>query len=193
MRTFIKIILLSSVLLVLVLLITIPGKKWAQHHVNYITAVDDHPLNCFRCHLYTQKEGLIAKAVNADYLSPFNMAISSEGARLYVVAQEANELLVVDIDSEKVLDKIAVGERPHSVVLKSDGKTAYVSNQWADNVYEIDLTMAEVVDTLQTGSGPAGLVLTIRYRQPFRRVVMFSMYPAGGPFPSHTLPRLLQR
>ena len=160
MRTFIKIILLSSVLLVLVLLITIPGKKWAQHHVNYITAVDDHPLNCFRCHLYTQKEGLIAKAVNADYLSPFNMAISSEGARLYVVAQEANELLVVDIDSEKVLDKIAVGERPHSVVLKSDGKTAYVSNQWADNVYEIDLTMAEVVDTLQTGSGPAGLVLS---------------------------------
>jgi YVTN family beta-propeller protein len=147
-------------MLVLGLLIIIPGKKWARQHVNYITAVEDHPLNCLSCHMYTQKEGLIAKAINADYLSPFNMAISPDGRTLYVVAQEANALLVVDIDSEKVLDKIAVGERPHSVVLKRDGKTAYVSNQWSDNIYEIDLPLAEVVDTLQTGSGPAGLVLS---------------------------------
>ncbi len=160
MRTYIKIIVLSCVMLVLGLLIIIPGKKWARHHVNYITAVEDHPLNCLSCHLYTQKEGLIAKAINADYLSPFNMAISSDGETLYVVAQEANALLIVDIDSEKVLDKIAVGERPHSVVLKKDGKTAYVSNQWSDNIYEIDLSLAKVVDTLQTGSGPAGLVLS---------------------------------
>lgn len=160
MRTFIKIIILSCVLLVLGLLIIIPGGKRARQHVNYITAVDDHPLNCLRCHMYTQKEGLIAKAINADYFSPFNMAISSDGETLYVVAQEANALLVVDIDSEKVLDKIAVGERPHSVILKRDGKTAYVSNQWADNIYEIDLPLAQVVDTLQTGSGPAGLVLS---------------------------------
>lgn len=160
MRTFIKIIILSSVLLVLGLLILGPGKKLARQHVNYITATEDHPLNCLRCHLYTQKEGLIAKVINADYISPFNMAISSDGEILYVVAQEANALLIVDIGSERVLDKIAVGEQPHSVVLKSDGKTAYISNQWADNVYEIDLATARVVDTLQTGSGPAGLVLS---------------------------------
>jgi YVTN family beta-propeller protein len=160
MRTFIKVIILSSVLLVLGLLIMMPGKKWARGHVNYITATEDHPLFCLRCHLYTQKEGLLAKAINADYLSPFNMAISSDGGTLYVVAQEANALLVVDIESEKVVDKIAVGERPHSAVLKSDGKTAYVSNQWADNVYEIDLSLRKVVDTLTTGSGPAGLVLS---------------------------------
>ncbi len=160
MRTFVKIIILSLGLLVLALLVIIPGKKWAWKHVNYITAVDDHPLNCIRCHLYTQKVGLVAKLINADYLSPFNMAVSPDGATLYVVAQEANALLVVDIASERVLDKIEVGEQPHSVVLKSDGKTAYVSNQWADNVYEIDLARAEVVDTLQTGSGPAGLVLS---------------------------------
>ncbi len=160
MRTFVKIIILSCVLLVLSLLILIPGKKAARQHVNYMTATEDHPLNCLRCHLYTVKEGLIAKAINADYLSPFNMAISSDGGTLYVVAQEANALLLVDIDSEKVLDKIALGERPHSVVLKKDGKTAFVSNQWADNIYEINLLQAKVVDTLHAGSGPAGLVLS---------------------------------
>ena len=143
MRTFVKIIILSGVLLALGMLILGPGKKRARQHVNYITATDDHPLNCLRCHMYTQKEGLIARVINADYLSPFNMAISSDGETLYVVAQEANALLIVDTESEKVLDKIAVGERPHSVVLKSDGKTAYVSNQWADNVYEIDLATCQ--------------------------------------------------
>ena len=160
MRTFIRIIILSSVLLILGLLVMIPGKKLARKHVNYITATDDHPLFCLRCHLYTQQDGLMAKLINADYISPYNMAISSDGGTLYVVAQEANALLVVDANSGKVLDKIAVGERPHSVVLKSGERTAFVSNQWADNVYEIDLTQGKVVDTIKTGSGPAGLVLS---------------------------------
>ncbi|UCG26789.1 MAG: hypothetical protein JSV24_07345, partial [Bacteroidales bacterium] len=62
--------------------------------------------------------------------------------------------------TEKVLDKIAVGERPHSVVINKDGTRAYVSNQWSDNVYEIDLTLSSVVDTFLTGSGPAGLILS---------------------------------
>jgi YVTN family beta-propeller protein len=159
MRTFIRIIILSSVLLALSLLIFLPGKKWARNHVNYITATEDHPLNCLSCHLYIQKEGIIARMINADYLSPFNMAISSDGKILYVVAQEANALLVLDIESGKVLDKVPVGERPHSVVVKSDDRTAYVSNQWADNIYEIDLERAAVVDTFPTGSGPAGLLL----------------------------------
>jgi len=160
MRIFIKIIILSGVLLVLGILIMIPGKKWARQHVNYITAVDDHPLGCLRCHMYTQKEGLIAKLINADYLSPFNMAISPDGGKLYVVAQEGNALLLVDIETGKVKDKIAVGQRPHSVVIKNDRNTAYVSNQWSDNIYEIDLSLAEVTDTLYAGSGPAGLVLS---------------------------------
>ncbi len=160
MRIYSKIILLSGLLFVLGLLIMIPGKKWARMHVHYITAVDDHPLNCLRCHMYTQKEGLIAKLINEDYLSPYNMAVSPDGSRLYVIAQEGNALLVVDTETEKVLDKIKVGERPHSVVIKSDGNTAYVSNQWSDNIYEIDLSLAEVTDTLYSGGGPAGLVLS---------------------------------
>ena len=160
MRTIVKIIILSSLLLVLGLLVFLPGKKWARRHVNYITAVDDHPLNCLSCHLYTQKDGFIAKAINADYLSPFNMAVSSDGSTLYVVAQEANFLLSLDIESGRVLDKIRVGERPHSVVIKKDGRTAFVSNQWSDNVYEIDLFLGRVTDTLPTGSGPAGMILS---------------------------------
>jgi len=177
MRIFIRIIILSSVLVVLGLLV-IPLKKWARKHVNHITAVDDHPLNCIRCHAYTQKKGMIARIINEDYLSPYNLTISPDGKRLYVVAQEGNALLVVDIKKEKVLDIITVGEQPHSVVLKNDATTAFVSNQWSDNIFEINLSTSEVVDTLYAGSGPAGLMLS----QDERFLVVVNSYSSGVSF-----------
>ncbi len=145
---------------VLGLIVYFPGRKWARVHVNSKTAVGDHPLNCLSCHLYTQKSGFISKLVNRKYLSPFNMAVSKEGDRLYVVAQEANALLVVDPEKKKVLKKIIVGNLPHSVILSNDGQRAYVSNEWSDDVSVIDLSTSKVVDTLKTGNGPAGLSLS---------------------------------
>ena len=159
MKNYIKLLLIVGVLIVIGLL-RMPAHKWSREHVNLITAVDDHPLNCLSCHLYIQKDGVIAKLINEDYLSPFNMAVSPDGSKLYVIAQEGNALLVIDTQTNNVIDKIAVGENPHSIIIKNDGNTAFVSNQWADNIFEIDLSLSKVVDTLKTGSGPAGLVLS---------------------------------
>ena len=159
MKTSYKIFLMAGILFVLGLIVYFPGRRIARKHVNYITAVTDHPLLCTSCHVYTQKTGLVAKLINADYYSPFNVAVSKDGSRLYVVAQEANALLVVDPENHKVLNKINVGNYPHSIVLGNDGQ-AYVSNQWSDNVSVIDLAASRVVDTLATGNGPAGLSLS---------------------------------
>ena len=160
MKRSTKLIRSFGIILALGLLIYFPGRKMAKAHVNSKTATTDHPLLCTSCHLYTQKTGVISKLLNADYLSPFNLAVSSDGKRLYVVAQEGNALLVVDAETQKVLNKISVGNQPHSVILSSDGKRAYVSNQWSDNVSVIDLTASKVADTLKTGNGPAGLSLS---------------------------------
>ena len=43
-----------------------------------------------------KKQALLSKLINADYLSPFNLAVSADGKDLYVVAQEGNALLIVD-------------------------------------------------------------------------------------------------
>ena len=155
-----KIIIVLTVFLAIGLIIFIPGRKWARAHVNYQTAVDDHPLLCTSCHLYTQTDGILAKLINADYYSPFNMAISKDGSQLYVVAQDANVLMVLDTKKGKVINKIKVGIHPHSVILNRDGSIAFVSNQWSDNVSVIDLYKSEVIDTLKTGNGPAGLALS---------------------------------
>jgi YVTN family beta-propeller protein len=159
MKTSIK-LLIFGVIFILGLVVYFPGRKVARTHVNSKTAVDDHPLLCSSCHLYTQKAEVIQNMINADYYSPFNLAVSNNGNRLYVIAQDADALLVVDAIKNKVLNKISVGLHPHNVILNADGTLAYVSNQWSDNVSVIDLISSKVIDTLKTGNGPAGLELS---------------------------------
>lgn len=152
--------LILGILIVLVLFITLTGRKLAREHVNAITAVTDHPLTCYKCHLYTSQNSFISKLINADYLSPFNLAVSKDGNRLYIIAQEANALLAVNAQTHKLVSKIMVGSLPHSIILGSNEEMAYVSNQWSDNVSVINLKTMQVVDTFQTGNGPAGLSLS---------------------------------
>lgn len=155
-----KLIVSAGIIAVLLVLVFIPGKKLAREHVNYKTAVEDHPLNCLNCHLYNSKSPLISKLVNRDYISPMNIAVSDDGKKLFVTAQDADILFVIDAAEGKVLRKIDVGHKPHSVILDNTGKYAYVTNQWSDNVSVIDLSEMKVVDTLSTGNGPAGLSLS---------------------------------
>ena len=155
-----KLIITVGVLFLLGIILHPPSHRWAIAHVNYQTATEDHPLNCFSCHLYTQKSGFIPKLINADYYSPFNLALSQDGRKLFVVAEENNTLLIVDTENRRVLHKIKVGIRPHSVILDKSESKAYVSNQWSDNVSVIDLSEMSITDTLKTGSGPAGIALS---------------------------------
>ncbi len=160
MGRFVKIIIPAAILVILGVGIYKPFHRWAREHVNNLTATTDHPLKCASCHLYIQKSGIISKIINAKYYSPFNLAVSSDGKYLYVVAEEGNALLVVSTEKNRVIKEIEVGVHPHSVVLSRDGKDAYVSNQWSDNVSVIDLDKYVVTDTLITGGGPAGLTLS---------------------------------
>jgi YVTN family beta-propeller protein len=160
MRRYFKFIIPAGIVFALGTLLYIPYHRWSREHVDYITATNDHPLKCGSCHFHLQKTGIISKIVNANYYSPFNLAVSPDGIHLYVVAEEGNALLVVDTDRNRVSKEIEVGIHPHSVVLSNDGKTAYVSNQWSDNISVVDLASFTVTDTIITGSGPAGLAIS---------------------------------
>lgn len=152
-----KLRVIFGAIVVLGLIVYFPGRKLARAHVNEKTAVTDHPLSCTSCHVYISQNKFISKMVNADYYSPFNIAISNDGNLLYVIAQDANELIVVDAEKNEVLHKINVGVHPHSVILNEEGSFAFVSNQWSDTISIIDLVTSKVVDTLKTGNGPSGL------------------------------------
>lgn len=158
-KTLKKLVITLAVLLTAGILIYPPLYKWSREHVNYVTATNDHNLNCISCHLYTQKTGILAKMINADYYSPFNLALTEDGKKLLVVAEENNTLLVVNTETGKVTEKIKVGLHPHSVIINNSESRAYVSNQWSDNISVIDLSTLSVINTLKTGNGPAGIAL----------------------------------
>ena len=154
-----KIYVITGLLIGLVILILYPGRQLARDHVNERTAVTDHPLLCTSCHVPLSKNKLITKLINSDYYSPFNLAVDQNNKWAYVVAQDTDELLVVDLETKVVVTKIKVGQHPHTVILDQTGKKAYVSNEWSDYVSVIDLTLLEVVDVIPTGNGPAGITL----------------------------------
>ena len=148
-----------SLVLALGLLVYFPGGQLARSHVNERTAVTDHPLKCTSCHLYITKNEYISKLVNEEYLSPLNLAISPDGRHLYVVAQDADALLKVDVSNREVLGRLEVGDHPHSALYDGKKNLVYVSNQWGDNVSVIDPVSFTLIDTIPTGNGPAGLAL----------------------------------
>ena len=160
MRRHIKIIVIAGIVLITAVILSSHFLRWAREHVNYETAVEDHPLECMSCHLYIKKSAIISKFADANYYSPLNLTLSRDGKTLYVVAEEGNALLIVDAGKQRVDHRIKVGDRPHSVILDKEGKKAFVSNKWSDNISVIDLSTFSVEDTLITGNGPAGLSLS---------------------------------
>ena len=92
------------------------------------------------------------------YLSPIEMAFSTDGRTLYVVCQDSDEVRVVDVDSGKVTHSVPVGHNPRGIALAPDGKLLYVSNAASDSVSVINATTLQVVQTLPTGFEPSGLV-----------------------------------
>jgi YVTN family beta-propeller protein len=92
-----------------------------------------------------------------SYLTPVELKLSRDGSKAYVVCEDDDSLLEVDLRTRRVVAKVKVGHKPKGVALSPDGKTLYVSNEWKDSVSEIDEQAFTVRRTLKTGWGPIGL------------------------------------
>lgn len=98
-----------------------------------------------------------ANTASPSYLSPIAAKISPDGTRLYVVCEDADALLAVDLRTQRVVKKVAVGHKPKDLAVSPDAKTVYVSNEWSDTVSMVDTASFQVQKTLPTGWGPRGL------------------------------------
>lgn len=151
-----------------VLLAGLASVAWVGHgiaveHTRYIMGgVEGHvatPTNCIPCHIEGGKNFITENFLDRQYRSPIDIAVSPDGRRLYVTAQESGQLLIVDAGLGRVTGEIPLGKHPHSVILSPDGKTAYVSIQWANTIAVIDLASEEIISELTPGAGPAGMAL----------------------------------
>ena len=96
------------------------------------------------------------------YPSPVDLALSPDGARLYVVCEGTDEVAVVDLATSSVIRRVGVGHVPRGIAVSADGKWIYVTNAWADTVTEIDARSLAATRTLSTGFEPSGLTVDAR-------------------------------
>ena len=85
------------------------------------------------------------------YPSPVDLALSPDGARLYVVCEGTDELAIVDLATSSVIRRVGVGHVPRGIAVSADGDRIYVTNAWADTVTEIDAHSLAATRTLSTG------------------------------------------
>jgi YVTN family beta-propeller protein len=95
---------------------------------------------------------------DVDYASPLEVLLSPDGARLYVLCQQSQEVRVLDAASYAVIKNIAVGRVPRGISLSPDGARLFVTNSWDDTLSIIDTNALVVVATWPVGAEPSSVV-----------------------------------
>lgn len=93
-----------------------------------------------------------------DYASPLEVLLSPDGARLYVLCQQSEEVRVLDASSYAVIKNIAVGRVPRGFSLSASGDRLFVTNSWDDTLSVIDTGALAVVATWPVGAEPSSVV-----------------------------------
>jgi YVTN family beta-propeller protein len=93
-----------------------------------------------------------------DYASPLEVLLSPDGARLYVLCQQNQEVRVLDAANFAVIKNIAVGRVPRGFSLSPDGQRLFVTNSWDDTLSAIDTRTMAVTATWPVGAEPSSVV-----------------------------------
>jgi YVTN family beta-propeller protein len=99
-----------------------------------------------------------AEADDANYASPLEVLLSSDGARLYVLCQQSEEVRVLDAATYAVIKTIAVGKVSRGFSLSPDGARLFVTNSWDDTLSVIDTRTLAVTATWPVGAEPSSVV-----------------------------------
>jgi YVTN family beta-propeller protein len=119
---------------------------------------------CVICHIdrpthtLVLKEGYRIPPTDRLYKTPVNLAVSPDGALLYVVCEHSNSLIIVDLKTQRVLDEVAVGKRPQDVAGSPDGRMLYVTNRLSDSLTVINAEARAGVAEIAVGDEPHGVL-----------------------------------
>lgn len=88
---------------------------------------------------------------------PEEVAVSNDGARLYVANEDTAQLSVVDLASGNVIATVKVGEEPEGVAIRPDGKVVYVTSEGDGAVFAIDTATNKLLKRVAVGHRPRGI------------------------------------
>ncbi|HTR56334.1 MAG TPA: hypothetical protein VMJ10_36925 [Kofleriaceae bacterium] len=88
---------------------------------------------------------------------PRALALSPDGATLYVTGERAGAVFAIDVATGAVGAPIAVGSEPIGVVVSADGASLYVACSQDSTVVKVDAASRQVVATAQVTGEPWAL------------------------------------
>lgn len=91
--------------------------------------------------------------------NPEHAVFSPDGRWLYVSAEEAEQVDVVDVAARRQVGSIPVGKRPRGIAFLPDGRRAYVACELAGKVYAVDVAGRKVVAEIAAGQYPNGVAV----------------------------------
>lgn len=93
--------------------------------------------------------------------SPVDVALSPDGTWLVTANQTSGSVSLVDLQAQKVLDEMAVGDHPAYLAMCPDGKTLLVSCEYSGEVVvlRIDSGKLQRLGAVRTGFQPCGIAV----------------------------------
>ena len=95
-------------------------------------------------------------AIPGDGARPMGLALSPDGATLYVTTGRGGRLVAVDARTHDVRGSVPVGTRPWGVTASTDGRWLYTANGPSNDVSVVDALTLRVVATIPVGASPWG-------------------------------------
>lgn len=98
-------------------------------------------------------------STSQNYASPLEVLLSPDGARLYVLCQQSNEVRILNASNFALVKTIVVGRVPRGFSLSSSGNRLYVTNSWDDTISVIDTGTQTVTATWPVGEEPSSVAV----------------------------------
>ncbi|MBI5384205.1 MAG: hypothetical protein HZA90_05905 [Verrucomicrobia bacterium] len=148
---------LSVLVLLAALAATWGGREWSLSHVRYFTGRQDLGwVSCYNCHLVTLEDQPWAKP-RPKHDSPAGLAVSPDGARLYVALDDRDQLAVVDVASRQIVQRVRVSGNPYGLALDPTGKRLFITCKGGDRVAVLDTKSLKEAESIEVGLMPAGV------------------------------------
>ena len=124
---------------------------------------------------------------------PYDLVLSPDGSRLYVVNEESANVSVIDTSSNTVIATIPVGNAPQSISITPDGTLVYVANtqdstlsiiQTSTNTVSATVPLTTPFGMIFASPPPASQATTLTLTPPN---LIFSGQPLGTPSAAQTI------
>jgi YVTN family beta-propeller protein len=97
--------------------------------------------------------------LEGEGVRPMGIAVSPDGARVYVTTGRGGTLVVIDAATLQPSGQVTVGARPWGLGLLPDGSRIYTANGPSNDVTVVDTAALRVETKIPAGSSPWGIAV----------------------------------